>query len=447
MSILLVAIITTAGILLGKFLFKKWFNHLTLYSLIMGGLIFLYELKLLPYYDIIPFAWYLIIISFLAFLFGIITVISGRNLFNKIPLFTSKQDISLSVFSDDGKALKYSVLLFSIVSLFVAIQRWIVLINMFGSIQAVLVNAGIVYRLNVNREIKDFIPILPAFVYIAIFLSGIYTAYRGKFSFLSFFPFIGIIIKELTYFGRAELLLCLIEFIFSFLLFRNLLNNDIKTRFKFSRKNAVFATILLFMLLISAASFIRLTRGNYENYMGASRQLKQMKENLILSPSVYLYLSSDIGVFNKYIEAGGEDARFGQNTFSIVYTFLSRLDITPEPPAFQKGYHIPMWTNTGTYLRELHADFGVAGVYFGPYLIGLILTWLWFKFYETKNLIVFAFLVYLSLIVGFSFLVMVTRLNQWYLSLFLIICYLPLLERFATRNSKIYTEEKIIEGN
>ena len=41
--------------LLGKFLFKNWFNHLTLYCIILGGSIFLYELKLLPYVEVNSF--------------------------------------------------------------------------------------------------------------------------------------------------------------------------------------------------------------------------------------------------------------------------------------------------------------------------------------------------------------------------------------------------------
>jgi len=411
----------------------------------MGGLIFLYELKLLPYPDIIPTAWFFIISSFLSFLLGILTIISAKNLYPKDQLPSPKSNLSLPIFADGGKALKYSILFFSIIALLVAIQRWIVLIDMFGSITAVLVNAAVIYRLNVHQEIKEFIPILPAFVYIAVFLSGIYTAYKGKFSFLTFLPFIGIVLKELTYFGRAELLLTLLEFLFSFFLFRHLLNNDISNRFKFSKKNATVAVTLLLIVLIASASFIRVGRGARENYVGASRELRQLEENFIISPSIYLYLSSTAGVFSKYLESGGEDVKFGENTFFIFHVFLSRLGIIEKPEFFPRGYYIPMWTNTGTYIRELHADFGMAGVFLVPYLIGLLITWLWFKFYEEKSLIVFAFLVYFYLIVGFSFLTLVTKLNQWYISLFIILLFLPVLERIAISRKRLKRIESTSE--
>jgi len=127
----------------------------------MGGLIFFYELKLLPYVDIVPLAWFFIISTFLSFLFGILTMISGRNIFPTDRVATEKSISTMPLFADGGRVLKYSILFFTLIGFFVAFQRWWVLIHMFGSIPAVLVNAGIVYRLNVNGEIKDFIPILP----------------------------------------------------------------------------------------------------------------------------------------------------------------------------------------------------------------------------------------------------------------------------------------------
>lgn len=433
MSLIIVAVVSILGIILGKLLLRKWINHLTIYSAIMGGLIFFYELKYLPYPDVIPLAWFFLVGSFLSFLFGILTIITARKLYSSEQILSKQSNIFLPAFADDGKIVKYSILLFSFIGLFVAFQRWWVLINKFGSITDVLLNAGIIYRMNVQGEIKEFIPILPSFVYIAVFLSGVYTAYKGRFSFLTFLPFIGIVLKELTYFGRGEMLFSLLEFAFAFFLFRHLLKDDLSNRFKFSKRNAVFATTILIAFIVVSASFVRTSRGATENYSGASKELRQLEENFIISPSVYLYLSSDVGVFTKYLEDGSEKAKFGENTFRAFYYFLSKFNIVDEPNFFQKGYFIPMWTNTGTYVRELHADFGPAGVFIGPFLLGLLITWLYFKFYENKNLIVLVLLVYLYIIIAFSFLMMVTRLNQWFISQILIIAYLPIIEKFALR--------------
>lgn len=433
MSLILISVISFSGLVLGKLLFRKWINHLTIYCVIMGGLIFLYELKLLPYPDIIPMAWFYIVSSFLCFLFGILTIIAGRILFTYNEKVVEKSIDDIPIFADGGKALKYSLIFFSCISLFVALHRWTILLGMFGSVQNVFLNAALVYRLNVHGEIKEFIPILPSFVYVAIFLSGIYTAHKGKFTLLTFLPFFAIILKELTYFGRGELLFTLLEFLFTFLLFRHLLNNDVQKRFKFSRKNAIIASTVLLLLIFSIASLVKVSRGSTENYGGTSKTLKELEGNFFISPSLYLYLSSDIGVFSRYLELEVEETKFGESTFKGFYFLLARLGIVEKPNFYQKGYFIPMWTNTGTYIRELHADFGPSGVFLVPYLLGFIITWLWFKFYQTKNLMVLSFLVYLFVLVGFSFLMMVTRLNQWYFSQVFILLFIPILEKLAIR--------------
>ncbi|PIP78399.1 MAG: hypothetical protein COW85_04515 [Ignavibacteria bacterium CG22_combo_CG10-13_8_21_14_all_37_15] len=441
MSLILVATISIFGIVLGKVIFKKWINHLTLYCLIMGGLIFLYELKLLPYVDIIPLAWFFIISTFLSFLFGILTIISTRNLASQNEIATEKSIIALALFADDGKTVRNAILFFTFIGFFVAFQRWWVLIEMFGSIPAVFINAGVVYRLNVNREIKDFIPILPNFVYVGVFLLGMYNAYKKKFSLLTFLPFISIVIKELTYFGRGEILFALMEFLFSFFLFRYLLNTDTSRKYAFSKKSAIIVSTILIVFLGASVSLVRVSRGSYENFVGGSSQLKQLKGNFLISPSIYLYMSCDIGVFSKYLEHDKENTKFGHNSFLVFYDFLSRVEGEKRPRFYQKGFYIPMWANTGTFMRELHEDFGIAGIFLIPYLIGLFITWLWFKFYERHNLIVFAILVYFYIIIGFSFLMMVTRLNQWYFSLGLIILSIPILEKMATRKNSLNLEK------
>ncbi len=435
MTILISFLVLLIGVISGKLIFKSWINHLSVYFFIMGGLTFLYELKLLAYKELTSLSWFLLISSTISFVLGIATVLNARKL--KLN-YENKNKIHLSeiaLLKDNGKILKYSVIFFSLVGLFVALHRWYIMINIFGSIPSVFINAAWVYRINVKGEIKEFIPILPSFVYVGVFLSAIYTAYRGKFSFLSFFPILCIILKELTYFGRGEMLFASLEFFFTFFLMRKLLNRERNLKFKFSKLNASISIILLISLVITAASVVRTSRGIKENMRGSTQELKKLEENFIITPSVYFYLSSDLGVLNQYIIEDKEKANFGENTFRGIYYLLSKLKIVEEPSFFQKGYFIPYWSNTGTYIREIHADFGIWGVIIVPYLLGLLLTWLWFKFFEEKNLIILAILVYMNIIVAFSFLMMVTRLNQWFLSQALILLFLPLLNKLALRNS------------
>ena len=436
MSLLIIFLVSFLGILLGKLLFKKWFNHLTLYCLIFGGSLFLYELKLLPYVDIIPLAWFVMITSFLSFSMGVLTIISARNLSKRKLIFDKKSDISLKIFLDDGKTLKYVIIILSLISLYSTIEFWNILIKQFGSIPAVLVNGQVIYRLNIEGELKGTTPYISLLGFVAVFFVGIYTAYKGKFTLLTFIPLISIVLREVAAAGRVGMSIALMEFTFSFLLFRYLLNNDIHSRFKFSNVNAIVASLVLIAVFIAGASLVRISRvtNSSENISGASRGLRQMKENLIISPSVYLYASGSIGVLSKYLGSEGENTMFGQNTFQTAYLFLAKLDVIKKPSVYPRGYFIPMWTNSATYLRALHADFGITGVLLFPFIIGLLTTWLWFRFYERNSIIVFAFLVYFYLIVGFSFLVIVTRFYYWTVDLAIILILTPVIEKIATRN-------------
>ena len=435
MSLLLIAVIVFLGVILGRYLFKHWFNHLTLYCLIFGGSLFLYELKLLPYIDLIPDSWFVMSLAFLSFLMGILTIVSARNLYKENATLIEKSDISLKIFIDGGKTLKYAIIIFSIISMYSAIELWMIFIKQFGSIPAVLLNGEVIYRMNVSGKIKVNTPYLHLLGFVAIFLSGIYTAYKKKFTLLTFLPLLSIILREIASAGRAGMLFAIMQFVFSFFLFKHLLNNDLNQRFKFSKISALIGIVILIVLFVGGSSLVKATRvsdATSKSYSAASKELRQTRGNIIISPSLYLYLSSDVGVLSKYLSSKGESSSFGQNTFLTLYTFLAKLDVMQKPNIYQRGYFIPMWSNTGTYLRELHADFGTAGVFLGPYLLGLLITWLWFKFYEKKSLIAFAFLVNLNIIVGFSFFVMATRVLYWFTSLALILLIIPILERIAT---------------
>ncbi len=436
MPFLIIGIIAFLGIILGKYLFNYWFNHLSLYCAIWGGGIIFYEMKLLPYVELIPEAWYIIGGGFLAFLLGIFTIISSRSIFQNDSKSVNQSNFEIKIMKDNGKILKYTIFLLSTLSLLSAIQNWYVLIKMFGNIPNALIHANLIYRLNVNREIHGVIPYVSALGYVAVFFAGIYSAYKGKFTLLSVYPIIGIVIKELAEVGRAGILLSFIEFFASFFLFRQVLKRIDADKYKFSRRNAIIASTFILALFVLSASFIKIVRGSYESYIGASRKLNKLEGNAIISPSIYLYMSSDVGVLSKFLYEGTETAMFGENTFLPVYSVLSKFEVLKRPSDYQRGYFIPMWTNTGTYLRELYADFGPIGVFLGPYLIGLLTTWFWFKFYERKNLLTFLFLVFFYIIVGYSFIVMVTRLSYWFISLVLLFFFIPVIEKLSEINSK-----------
>lgn len=438
MVFVIVPAVAVLSFLLGKYIFKKWFNHISLFAFIWAGMIILFELRLLPYKELVPATWLFIVTTFLSLILGTLTYLSIKKLSIDNESKTSKLQFN-KIFQDDGKVVRYSLFLFSFISIAGAVQHWLVLIDMFGSIPKVFLNALTIYRMNTEAGgIKGQVPFVSNFGYVAVFWGAVYTAYKGRFTFLSILPFIGIIIKETSTIGRAGILLGLFEFIFVFLLFRHCLTINDKEKYRFSKVNAIISITFLLALLIIAASVVKISRVSFEQYQGASRTLKQLEGNIILSPSVYLYFSAHLGVLNEYVKRQDEETLFAQNSLLPLYNFLDRLDVIKRPNQYQKGYFIPMWVNTGTFIRELFADFNVFGLLLFPYLLGLIMTYLWFKLIKEGSLYVLVVLSYLYIIIGFSFLVMITRTSYWSISLTLNLLSILVISRIVkSKQSKI----------
>lgn len=431
MSILLVIICSFAFIVISRLFFEYRFNHLAIYTFVWGGMIFLYELKFLKYTPLTDEAWFVIILTYLIFFIGAITPIFIRES-KKTTDSESGKNNSLVFFVDDGRALKTAIYILGSISLLSAFHNWYILLNKYGNFLNIFLSANEIYRMTVDDRIPGAIPYLGAISLSGIFLAGIYTAYKSKFTLPVFITILGAVLRDLSIFARIGILVSIIIFFLSFFLYRNYIK-----RFIVIKKTKLIAGFLIaIILIVSAASAVRIFRGSYESYKIASKEISTLRTGLIITPSVYLYLSAHIGVFSKYLDKDIENPKFGENTFKPFYNFLEKFDLAERVGAHQKGYLIPMWTNSSTYLRELHSDFGFLGVFTFPYLLAFLTTVFWRKFYSQGNIFVFMFLVFLSSIVAFSFFSLIIRGPDWYFAFIILGISLPVIKASALRNKK-----------
>ena len=409
--VFLILIITLLfSLFLSKILFKKWFNHLSVYSIIWFVLLFMYELKLLRYYDLSIDTWFVIALSYIAFHLGIGFYFSLKE-GDKDSKRSNSELSSNPIFYSQGKLLVIVTVITGVIGLVGAIQQWNILLHKYGSIQRIILSANDIYKMRVEGEIQG-IAYLPALAFVSLFFSALYSAYKRKISFISVLPFSAIILKDLANVARALMLFGLIEFTVVFVVAIYVFNLE-ETALIPSHKSYFFRFILIIAIFVVSASFVRSIKGSVEHYTAASSSLRRLNIFDVITPSIYLYVSADVGVLNKYLEHSNEKTRFGENTFMPLYNILAKFDFVDKPNTYQKGYFIPMWTNTGTYIRELHADFGILGVVLGPFLLGFLATLFWFRFFYTKSLFDLILYTFISIIIFFSFLVMITRLGNW----------------------------------
>ena len=433
MIFLILTFIFVPSILLGKYIFKQWYNHLTLYVLIWYVMISLYELKLLNYIDLNYRAWIAIGGAFLSFLFGSITIYFARSAIYKNKLNFQYQKNEKLIFSDGGKVVKIFIIISSIIGLFAALQNWYVLFKIYGSLSGIFLHGTEIYRLRVSGELHGIIPYISSFSFVGIFLSGLYSGYKNRITMISFLPIFAVILKQLASFSRAGMLFALFLYGSAFFLYRY--KNLYKVNTKKINLKLIFSSISILILFLIAAGIIRSTRGTIESFSGASRKLESFRSGFIITPSLYLYLSSDVGVLSKYLEKNFDNKiEFGKITFQPIYNILSKFGFVKRVSYYDKGFFIPMWSNTATYIRYLYHDFGVSGIFIIPYFIAFFTSFFWYKFFEKGNIIYLIILSYLFVLVLFSFLTMYSRQGNWFISLILLLFLTPIIKKIVSKD-------------
>lgn len=433
MSLFLIFIFSLLFIFLGRVIFKNWFNHIVFYTAIWGGMLFLYELKLLKYHSLTMHAWIVIIGSFLSFIIGTLTYTYSKGIFKEAKPTIRPQ--YLGDFQSSLKFIKITILVTATISLLGALQHWAVLFNKYGSLPSILINANEIYRLRVQDEIPGVLPYLSIFGFVAVFFAAIESGIKKKFTILSLYSLLGVIIKEFALLGRHGILTGFIEYFVVLYFIRKIINSN-KTEIGSFRieRGTIVSTILLIIFFVTSIALVKNVRGAFESYRSSTKELNKLKGGFLITPSIYLYASSHVGVLSRYLFENSESNNFGENTFLPAHRIISKFGVINPPSYYQKGYNIPMWTNTGTYLRELYSDFGPIGVFLIPYLLGLITTFFWYRLFLSGNLIDLLIISHLYLIIIMSFLTMSTRSSNFIMSFVIIYLLLKMLDKFCANN-------------
>ena len=178
--------------------------------------------------------------------------------------------------------------------------------------------------------------------------------------------------------------------LYSFLLFlltlynMNLYN---RTRNVLNYKRLIGVIIIVFLLIVSASAVKALRGADTEN-KATSQELKSLHGNFFINPSIYIYISGHIGAFSKYLDLDYDKKYlFGNTSLRPIYNISSKFGLTSTLEVYPKGYNIPLWHNTGTYLMDLHQDYGTLGLLLIPFLLGYSVTKIWFLYYIRGNLI------------------------------------------------------------
>jgi len=325
-------------------------------------------------------------------------------------------------------------IIFASIGLFGALQNWYVLFSLYGDLKTILLKSNTIYIARVESSIPGVIPYLQIFGHISLILSAIYSSYKGKLTPIAIITMLSVILKSLAMFERISMLIAFFEFISTYILISYYISINRSGKRQKGKLKFYITIAIISVIIVISASIVRTFRGTYENYQGAKSELNMLDGKYILTPSIYLYLCSHVGVLNRFLAEDNEKTKLGQNIFAPMYNVLSKINYSEKVLPHQKGYHIPMWSNSGTILRDLYADFGILGILCFPYLLGMLSSYSWLKYFYNGNTTFLAVLIYLFPLITLSFISSISRAMDWYAGLVLLFLTFRFIEK-KYRNS------------
>ncbi|MCB1049322.1 MAG: oligosaccharide repeat unit polymerase [Acidobacteria bacterium] len=148
--------------------------------------------------------------------------------------------------------------------------------------------------------------------------------------------------------------------------------------------------VLIGFFLLIAKIYVKQAYDDNMEYINISPEY-----SALIDP--YIYLTGSFPVLQRVLE-DPQERTYGKYTFEpfvksieVIYPDLSRAEIVG------KFYRVPVELNVATYLQPFYQDFGWPGLFFFPFVFGLITTSIYFAMRQAKSL----FLVYLSSLLAF----------------------------------------------
>lgn len=402
MAIFIILISGFIFVLVGRWIFGKWFNHVSLYAGIWSCSLALFEMRLINYYPLETETWIIILYTSMTFVLGAITVSIVQRQDFQLSLEKSViESRNMFFLEEELRYLNKILWVLNIVTLFAALHTWSLVINRFGSIQNVLIFGNYLYSYRISEGIPGSIPYVSSLSLTATLLAGVYTAKMNKITLVAMLPILIVVIVDMASMGRAMMIIAALIFMTGYFL----AVPDRKHMLRVKRRRPairIITVVIAISLLVLGGEFVRSLRRANELLPGASQSLLKLRESSFITPSIYMYLTVHHGVLNQYLKQDIEQTLPASNTFAPLFRMLEKFGFDTHVETYQKSYNTPIGANTGTYIRDFHADFKTAGILFGPYIIGFITSIIWFSFQKSRTYVRLALLGYFVVIVGMS---------------------------------------------
>ncbi len=401
--------VAVATVYLGAYVYRRWINHITIYGVMWGLQITLFQIRLIKYPDLS--------LETTVFIFGAWLVFVLASLTFRI-FYSTKEWSTQGKHIANGNLITVVLLALTFVGAIGTLQHWMVLIRMFGGVKNAIISGNLVYSLS-KREggIPGMWPYVDSVGLSADFLGGVFAGLRKRPLVLGILPFVIELTNAVSGFGRSRLIIGAILWGTAFFLPQA--KKAAENR-KILVRRIVVVSSMVFIFAFGMQAVLTF-RGARESFTGETTALSRVKGVGFITPSIYMYLSCDIPVLNKFLdyEFSGkvEHTPIGGFTFAPFFRLFSKFGIVDPMPVYEKFYTVPVTTNTGSFLRELYVDWGISGSLLITYILGGFVSILYEIYQRKKSLVLLSLLAHFYVVVFFTFALIATTLTYWLISL------------------------------
>ncbi len=433
-DIFTMVIMGVVTLVVSKTLFKSYLSPLGTYGFIWALVLSLFFIRIIKYPALGTEAAIAIFGSFLSFVTGSILAISKIR---DNTTASRRQTVDPEAFRDEylqfRRRLKILVLVLSLISLAGALKLLLDVYGIYG-MAGITGNKTMTSRyalMDGATSVSTVWGAMFSFVFPAGALAGFMLSLREWKNVTLYIPLLAAIVWSFAYSGRSSLLIVGITYFAGYFLGTKV---GWRRRSYNVRKLVYVAVLLVIFFLIS--SYI------YSNRGGVSYSALQESQyaNYSVDPltfAYYKYLTGPIAAFNYYVQHFDGQYSFGTSIFYPVFHQVEKLGLINLP--FKQGIYmqavaVPLNINIFTYLRAMYTDFGLAGVFIFPFLIGFITSRLYIGLLSrpsVNRLILLAF--FYVLIVTSPYEYMLFQSSTWFA--ILVVMFLVMLMQKKIRVS------------
>jgi oligosaccharide repeat unit polymerase len=406
MDLLIILVAGFTGIVCGRILIGRWYNHLTLYSGTWCASLAFYSFKFIEYYDISLEAWVYIALAWVMLYIGSIAVVFGWNAIHHSTQPVVKFADSSTQLSSTVKFLSKVIIALSIISFLAIIYQIYAVLQTFGSVGAALIQGNLMYRLRVEGELSG-IPYATSLPLAACCLAGFYTSLKRKITFLSVLPFLLVSLDGIVVMGRTNIVIAAVLWLAAMFY---------TPHKRFISRKVIYALSFVSTLAIAIFMFVSSLRGLLITFKYEAQKMNDVRKSVVFFPSFYLYVATPPVAFSEYLQIGEDQFYPGSYTFKPVYNILAKFGLAEPLPLFNQWIRTPEPLNAASYLREIHADFGPVGILIFPFLLSIFVTFLCLRIKYYPSAVYIVLFAHFFAVLLFAWDINIMKLGQWAVS-------------------------------